>query len=115
MYTDDKIKNLFNNNSDLLNGENKVFMRRYEKLNNGDKIKVLNIVNRSLSRIESNNKQKAAEIECRNKAHFFGEWQKHSWTENVMVWDSGPAGHIPVENVKWERTCMRYNYMRNSR
>lgn len=68
---------------------------------------MLNSINRSISKIESNNKQKAAEIECRNNGHIFGEWQKYSWTENVMVWDSGPAGYIPVEKVKWERTCTR--------
>lgn len=85
--------------------------KRYEKLSQSNRKKVINEVFGIIVKYLDIQEQEDKEKICQREGHTFGKWKKRTWTTKEEYWDAGPQGYVDVEHEVWERTCSRCGFV----
>lgn len=85
--------------------------KRYEKLSQSNRKKVINEVFGIIVKYLDIQEQEDKEKTCQREGHTFGKWKKRTWTTKEVYWDAGPQGYVDVDHEVWERTCSRCGFV----
>jgi hypothetical protein len=88
--------------------ELKDILKRFERLPDERKVKVIEGFAKSIIRHEQLEEQYQKEETCKREGHLFTEWNYHEWTTYEDTWyDHQLIENFPIHHQEWTRKCTR--------